>query len=95
MLTSSADPSLTVGNVAGVLNMMKTIWHMTWSLTEHLDVPRSKLHWSQQQQNMPLAEYIVSYVPGFSWARLAGVLYYFEEEAALQAARRYIKREEG
>ena len=103
LLTSSADPSLTVGNVAGVLNMMKRNWHYVAgrSLADHLDVPLSKQyeirrqHQSQQQQHMALAEYTVSYVPGFSWARLTGALYYCEEEAALQAARRYIKREEG
>ena len=43
---------------------------------------------------MALTKYFVSYLPGFSWARLAGALYYCEEEAALQAARTYIKREE-
>ena len=102
LLTSSADPSLTVGNVADVLNMMKRNWYYaTPSLAIHLDVPWfmqyeiGRQHQSQQQQHMALAEYTVSYVPGFSWARLTGALYYCEEEAALQAARRYIKREEG
>ena len=100
LLTSSADPSLTVGNVAGVLNMMKRNWH-DFQLVHHLGVPWSKRveimqqHQSQQQQHMALAEYIVSYLPGFSWVRLAGALYYYEEEAALQATRRYIKKEEG
>ena len=102
MLTFSADPSLTVGNVAGVLNKMKRNWHYVAgrSLADHLDVPLSKQyeirrqHQSQQQQHMALTKYFVSYLPGFSWARLAGALYYCEEEAALQAARTYIKREE-
>ena len=103
LLTFSADPSLTVGNVAGVLNMMKRNWHYyaVPSLAYHLDVPESmrdaimQQHQSQQQQSMAFAEYFVSYLPEFSWARLAGALYYYEEEAALQAARTYIKREEG
>ena len=100
LLTSSADPSLTVGNVAGVLNMMKRNWH-DFDLVVHLGVPWPKRdeimeqHQSLQQQHIALAEYTVSYLPGFSWASLAGALYYREEEAALQAARRYIKREEG
>ena len=94
LLTSSADPSLTVENVAGVLNLMKRNWddpvpQTIISLADHLKVP------SQHQRHVAFAEYIVSYLPGFSWARLAGALYYCEEEAALQAARRYIRREEG
>ena len=71
------------------------------SLADQLDVPQSKQeqirrqHQSVKQQNSSFSRYCVSSLPGFSWARFAGALYYHEEEAALVAAKRYIKREEG
>ena len=71
------------------------------SLAVQLEVPGSKQdeirqqHRSLPQQQVSLERYLVNYLPRFSWTTLAGALYYCEEEAALQAARRYIKREEG
>ena len=81
--------------------MMKRKWDDYPSLADHLDVPVSKLkeirlqHQSVQKQNLSFSSYCTSSLPGFSWARFAGALYYCEEEAALVAAKRYIKREEG
>ena len=71
------------------------------SLADQLEVPVTKRleiiqqHQSLRQQQVALARYSVDFLPRFSWSTLAGALYYCEEEAALQAARRYIKREEG
>ena len=71
------------------------------SLAFQLQVPGSKRdeirqqHRSLPQQQVALSRYLVDYLPRFSWSTLAGTLYYCEEEAALQAVRRYIKREEG
>ena len=71
------------------------------SLADHLDIPLSKQeeirehHQSVKEQNASFSSYCISSLPGFSWARFAGVLYYHEEEAALVTAKRYIKREEG
>ena len=69
-----------------------------YSLADHLDVPRSKqeeIRRQHQSVNASFSRYCVSSLPGFSWARLAGALYCSEEESALVAAKRYIKREEG
>ena len=69
------------------------------SLCYHLDVPWSmnleirRRH--QSQQLASLSAYIVQFIPGISWVVIAGALYYCCEERALQAAKRYIKREEG
>ena len=71
------------------------------SLSDHLSVPWSKKgkiarqHRTVQDQHAALAQYLLYSLPGFSWAMFAGALYYREEEAALQEARRYINREEG
>ena len=98
---SFADVSLTVRNLADV---MKRIRHVNSSmLSVHLEVPFSKRNEIQQQhqtlhqQYVALANYCISTLPGFSWARFAGALYYCKEEVALDlvAAKRYLKREEG
>ena len=85
-------------------DVMKRIRHVNYSmLSVHLEVPFSKRNEIQQQhqtlhqQYVALANYCISTLPGFSWARFAGALYYCKEEAALDlvAAKRYLKREEG
>ena len=82
--------------------MMKNKWHDgNISLADHLDVPGSKReeirrqHQSVQQHNSSFSSNCIKTLPGFSWARFAGALYSCQEEAALVAAKRYIKREEG
>ena len=71
------------------------------NLSVHLDVPWTKRdeisshHRTLQDQHAALAQYLLYSLPGFSWATFAGALYYLEEGAALQEARRYINREEG
>ena len=82
--------------------MMKRKWDDGYpSLAEQLDVSLSKQqeireqHQTLKEQNASFSRFCISSLPGLSWARLAGALYYLEEEAALVAAKRYIKREEG
>ena len=91
-------------HVADVLSLLRRNWYDYspgggLSLHEYLDVPGSKVkeirgkHRSQQLAS--LSAYIVQFIPGISWAVIAGALYYCCEERALQAAKRYTKREEG
>lgn len=92
--------------MAAVMSMMKRRWGDQppgggYSLADQLGVPWSKQveirqqHHSLSQQQVALARYTVDFLPRISWSTLAGALYYCEEKAALQAAGRYIKREEG
>ena len=100
---SPADPNLTVEHVADVLSLLKWNWYDYHSggisLRSQLGVPFSteqeirRQH--QSQQLASLSAYIVQFIPGISWAVIAGALYYCCEERALQEAKRYIKREEG
>ena len=103
---SNADPNLTVEHVADVLSLLERNWYDDspgggGSLCDHLDVPDSKeweIKWQHQSQQLQLASlsaYIVQFIPGISWAVIAGSLYFCCEERALQAAKRYTKREEG
>ena len=91
-------------HVADVFSLLKRNWYdlspgPSNSLRWLLDVPDSKekeiKRQHQSQQLASLSAYLVQFIPGISWAVIAGALYYCCEERALQAAKRYIKREEG
>ena len=89
--------------VADVLSMMERNWYDEFprrgnSLRGQLDVPLSKETEIRKQQSQPLAlfsAYVVQFIPGISWEVIAGALYYCCEERALQAAKQYIKKDEG
>ena len=91
-------------HVADVLSLLERNWYDYPpgggdSLCGHLDMPESKEKeirgQHQSQQLASLSAYIVQFIPGISWAVIAGSLYYCCEERALQAAKIYTKREEG
>ena len=90
-------------HVADVLSLLKRNWYgyhleAGSSLRAQLGVPISKAEEiirQHQSQLASLSAYIVQFIPGISWAVIAGALYYCCEERALQEAKRYIKREEG
>ena len=96
-----------MANVVSVLSKMRRRWTeggiLADNLSTHLSVSwferaRSEIshqHRTLQDQHAALAQYLLYSLPGFSWATFAGALYYLEEGAALQEARRYINREEG
>ena len=102
---STADPNLTVEYVTDVLSLLERNWDDSPpgggnSLRRQLDVPdyREEEEIRRQHQSQQLASlsaYIVQFIPGISWAVIAGALYYCREERALQTAKKYIKREEG
>ena len=91
-------------HVADVLSLLERNWYDSspgggYSLRVHLGVPFSKEEeikgQHQSQQLASLSAYIVQFIPGISWAVIAGSLYYCCEKRALKAAKRYTKREEG
>ena len=87
-------------HVADILSLLERNWYDYpprggISLCGHLGVPGSKEEEMRWQHQASLSAYIVQFIPGISWAVIAGALYYCCEERALQAARRYTKREEG
>ena len=101
---STADPNLTVEYVADVLSLLERNWDDSPpgggnSLCRQLDVPDyEEEEIRRQHQSQQLASpsaYIVQFIPGISWAVIAGALYYYREERALYTTKKYIKREEG
>ena len=91
-------------HVADVLSLLERNWYDSppgggGSLCRYLDVPLSKEKeirgQHQSQQLASLSAYIVQFIPEISWTVIAGSLHYCCEERALQAAKRYTKREEG
>ena len=48
-------------------------------------------YWSREQA----LEYFITTVPNASWQTLAGGLYYLQEQAALERAKKYFQRQPG
>ena len=96
-LSLSPDPTLTVEAVAAALQTVR-YWEV---VAGWLGVPVpirhsiSASHSTDEDRNKALAEYFISTLHAPSWSTLAGVLYYEEEEAALQAVSSHLQREDG
>ena len=96
-LSLSPDPTLTVEAVAAALQTVR-YW---WGVAVELGVPGSirhsitASHSTAEEQKKALAEYFISTLPAPSWSTLAGALYFWEDEAALQAVSSHLQREDG
>lgn len=72
-----------------------------YSLSDQLCVHPFKINEIKQQhtsvplQHAALSEFLLFSLDMFDWNILAGALYYCGEEAALQATKKYLKREDG
>ena len=93
----SPDPTLTVEAVAATLQTVGDWkWVAGW-LRMPLSIQRSirASHSTAEEQKKALAEYFISALPAPSWSTLAGALYCYKEESALQAVRSHLQREDG
>lgn len=96
------DPTLTVENVIGVLKKMGGNWFgSSLCLANHIFVPKSKQQEilerfkSKNEQHRAFADYVLKYIPGISWAILAGALHYLEEKEALTESVKFVRKEQG
>ena len=91
------DSTLTVQNVRRALRGMP----YDRIFSNNLGVPYAILddiqrrYSTDDQRNLAVVEHYLQYVPGASWNHLAGWLYYWEKEGALQQVRRYVQRPAG
>lgn len=85
----SSDPSLTPENVTMV---METVDDFDIYFILKMDVV--SLQQFRGGKSMAI-DYFIKYSPYASWGYLAGRLYWKEEDAALSAARKFIKRKTG
>ena len=91
------DSTLTVQNVTRALTGMA----YDRGFSSNLGVPDSILndilhrYSADDQRNLAVVEHYLHYAPGASWSHLAGELYYYKKEGALQHVQRYVQRPAG
>ena len=95
-LSLSPDSTLTVEAVAAALQTVGD-----WRAVAHwLEVPGSirasirASHSTAEEQKKALAQYFTNALPAASWSLLAGALYCYKEEAAVQAVSSHLQRED-
>ena len=72
-------------------------------LLDYLGVPSSVMdqirtsqsYSSEDEKRMAGLQYYLQTVPGASWGRIAGVLWYLEEQIALETVRQYLPHKPG
>ena len=72
-------------------------------LLSFLDVPRavgdqirsSQSYLSEDEKRVAGLQYYLQTVPGASWGRIAGVLWYMEKHTALETVREYLPHKHG
>ena len=58
-------------------------------------IPASPSYSSEDERRMAGLKYYLQTVPGASWGRIAGVLWWMEEHTALETVRQYLPHEHG
>ena len=91
------DSTLTVQNVTRALRGMPYSYDFSYSLGVPLPILNdiSRRYSSDDQRKLAVVEHYLRYAPGASWNHLAGELYYYEKEGALQQVQRYVQRQAG
>ena len=91
-----ADPTLTINNLRLVTSSVQNwddLGHYYYGLGVPTDV-RDKISDNPailtEEGKTAMLHYFLNNVPMASWQKIAGVLYYMEEETALQAAKRFL-----
>ena len=82
---------------------MATVEYFWDVLLEFLGVPRSvrdqiiasRPYSSEEEERVAGLQYCLQTVPGVSWGRIAGVLWYMEEHTALETVRQYLPHTHG
>ena len=75
---------------------MSTVRH--FGLLFYLGVPdsvTSDLYSSEDEKKMAGLQYYLQTVPGASWGRIAGALWYMEEHTALETVRQHLPHKPG
>ena len=89
------DTTLTPDNLFRALSTVKRFW-LSGGLLSCLGVPCSKRFQNRDSEDdgrMTALQYYLQTLPGVSWARIAGVLWYLQEHRALEAVRKHLPGE--
>ena len=72
----------------GILGLLSV--HPMWT-----QIRDSQLYSSEDEKRMAVLHYSLQTVPGVSWGKIAGVLWYMEEHTALETVRQYLPHKPG
>ena len=83
------------------MSTVRKFWD--YGLLYYLGVPRavieqitsSQSYSSEDEKRVAGLQYYLQTVPGASWGRIAGVLWYMEEHTALETVREYLPHKHG
>ena len=83
------------------MSSVRRFW--TGGLLDYLGVPYSvrgqiidsSAYSSEEERRVAGVEYYLQTMPGASWGRVAGMLWYMEECTALEAVRQYLPHKHG
>ena len=101
ILSPSPDNGLTPYTLSRALSSVKTIWGS--GLLCYFDIPfwvqnmiRFSPSYSTEDEKIKAAlQYALQTLPGMSWTRIAGVLWFMEEYTALETVRQYLPHKPG
>ena len=101
LLPPPADSTLTPRALSIAVSTVRLFWN--YELLYYLGVPdtvesqiRVSLSYSTEEEKMMAGlQYYIQTVPGASWGRIAGVLWYNEEHTALEMVRQYLPHKPG
>ena len=97
------DDSLTPHSVARAVATVRQFWEVGTGLLSLLGVPQSVMNQiidsrsysSEEEKRAAGLQYCLQTVPGVSWGRIAGVLWFLEEHTALETVRQYLPHTHG
>ena len=83
------------------MSTVRVFWEL--GLLQYLGVPVAVIHQitssqsysSEDEKRVAGLQYYLQTVPGASWGRIAGVLWYMEEHTALETVREYLPHKHG
>ena len=95
------DASLLPHTLQNIVSSVRRFWYI--GLLDYLRVPfsvqdeirDSSAYSSEEERRVASVEYYLQTVPGASWGRVAGVLWWLGEHTALEAVRQYIPHKHG
>ena len=99
------DASLTPHTLLHAVSTVRRFWGLVGEveLLDCLDVPYSvreqirgsQSYSSEDEKRTAVLQYYIETLPGASWGRIAGALWYMEERTALETVRQYLPHKPG
>ena len=99
------DTSLTPHTLLHAVSTVRDFWGDSFSLglffylgvpySVCIEIRKSPSYSSEDEKRRAVLQYSLQTLPGMSWGRIAGVLWYLEEHTALETVRQYLPHKPG